>query len=61
MTARSGAAKYAKAYGVTSLPTTFLVDGTTGKLLATPAELKAESIGTVLERVIAIREALGPR
>jgi|GEM_PF-1340075 len=48
----------AKCYGVRSLPCAFLLDGTTGILLATPEDLRRDNIEVTLSKVLAIREGL---
>lgn len=48
----------AKSFGVTALPAYIVVDGTTGKVLSPPDEVKATGINPTLNRILAIREVL---
>lgn len=48
----------AKTFGVTTLPAYIVVDGTTGKVLSPPDEVKTTGINPTLNRILAIREVL---
>jgi hypothetical protein len=48
----------AKLYHIESMPNGILMDGTTGKVLATPETLKQHGVAVTIRKVLAIREAL---
>ena len=50
--------RVAPLYDVQSIPRAVLVDGTTGKILATPDHLKRDGVSETVRKVLAIREAL---
>ncbi len=47
-------AELAKLYGVRSIPACFLVDGTTGKLLATSSELRGATLRPTVEKALGL-------
>jgi peroxiredoxin len=48
----------ARLYNVQSIPRAVLVDGSTGKILATPEHLKRDGVNETVRTVLSIREAL---
>ena len=50
--------KIAKSFGVHAVPAYSVVDGTTGRVLATPDEVKSGGIDYTLNRILVIRDVL---